>query len=133
MPTTIDIKGPHNWVKLNNVTLEDGRGYYDKYECKKCGIKGKRRNVARIKVDGRHSDEKIKNCDGNFPKYIEITNKGVQNAGSQFKNLKPGTKHNVVTPPEGYTNSPSGVWVQGVGEPVKVLAHEFKPAKKEGE
>lgn len=58
------------------------------------------------------------------PRYIEITFCTAQ--GSQFENLKRGTQHKVVTPPQGYTNDDRGVWVMGVGEPVKVLNKEYK-------
>lgn len=45
--------------------------------------------------------------------------------GPQFRNLRPGSIHRVVTPPDGYKNDHTGMWVMGVGEPVKVLTEEF--------
>jgi|GEM_PF-2237788 len=34
-------------------------------------------------------------------------------------------KQNLVTPPDGYKDDFKGVWVMGVGEPVKVLVGEY--------
>lgn len=45
--------------------------------------------------------------------------------GPQFANLIPRSRHDIINPPEGYDNN-GGVWVMGVGEPVKVLFREFK-------
>lgn len=45
--------------------------------------------------------------------------------GKVFSNLLPDSEHEVVTPPQGYKNDHSGVWVMGVGEPVKLLTVEF--------
>lgn len=46
--------------------------------------------------------------------------------GSPFANLLPGTEHDVIKPPHPKKNDERGVWVMGVGEPVKVLRHEFE-------
>jgi hypothetical protein len=54
--------------------------------------------------------------------------------GGIFANLTPGSIHEVVTPPKApkearipanYENNDDGVWVQGVGEPVRVLRREY--------
>ena len=44
--------------------------------------------------------------------------------GPQFANLTPGSVHDVIPAPPGYENS-GGVWVEGVGEPVKLLDGEY--------
>jgi hypothetical protein len=127
MPKEIPINGPHEFEKENLLTLEDSNGSYDKVKCSKCGLEGKRRSISTVEVDGRKSGDQIKNCDGVIPEKIKVTSDYPATAGDQFRNLKKGTKHNVVDPPEGYKNDGSGVWVMGEGEPVKILSHEFRP------
>ena len=46
--------------------------------------------------------------------------------GEVFKNLTPGSEHNVIKPPPLYKNDRKGVWVMGVGEAVKVLNGEYE-------
>lgn len=46
--------------------------------------------------------------------------------GGQFANLTPGSEHEVIDPPKGHKNDNRGVWVMGVGEPVKVLKREYE-------
>jgi len=46
--------------------------------------------------------------------------------GKQFENLTPDSVHDVIEAPERYKSSKVvGVWVMGVGEPVKVLPNEY--------
>ena len=47
-----------------------------------------------------------------------------------FDNCKPGTTHIVIEPPPGKLNGDGGVWIQGVGELVKILFCEFKQVPK---
>lgn len=56
-------------------------------------------------------------------KKIEITLCRAQ--GPQFKNLIPGSVHDVINPPPGFRNDRRGVWVMGLGQPVKVLSNEY--------
>jgi hypothetical protein len=119
-------KSPHNWEKTNLTTKQDQQGQYDAMVCVKCGVKGKRRDFTTIEVDGRHSDEKIYNCNGERPDKVEITSESASNAGSQFENLKVGTVHETVPTPE-EEKELSGVWVMGVDEPVRLLPSEYKP------
>ena len=46
--------------------------------------------------------------------------------GEIFANLIPNSTHDVIEAPNGYSNDTMGVWVQGVGEPVKVLSYEYE-------
>lgn len=132
MPKLIDIKGPHNWQKTNLMTQQDSKGSYDQMICTKCGVKGKRRGLHTIDVDERFSDDKIDNCTGETPEEIEITEDSASQAGPQFANLKVGTTHKTVDPPDEYKEKNlSGVWVQGVGEPVRLLPREYKPVSNE--
>lgn len=57
-------------------------------------------------------------------KKIKITN--CRAVGTPFANLLPGTEHIVIKPPYPKKNDDRGVWVMGVGEPVKVLRYEFE-------
>ena len=46
--------------------------------------------------------------------------------GKQFENLTPDSIHDVIETPDRHKNSEmKGVWVMGVGEPVKVLNEEY--------
>lgn len=46
--------------------------------------------------------------------------------GKQFENLTPDSIHDVIETPERYKQSKlKGVWVMGVGEPVKLLDNEY--------
>lgn len=132
MPTSIDIKGPHNWQKSNLMTQSDSKGAYDQMVCTKCGCKGKRRGLHTVEVDDRFSDEKIHNCTGERPAKVEITSESASQAGPQFANLKVGTTHKTVDPPEEEEEKGlSGVWVQGTDEPVRLLPREYKPITEE--
>ena len=127
---TIDAgSGNHVWDKTNLVTIVKGRKSYDTVVCKGCGIKGKRYNMQEIAVDGRVKASTLTSCPNPLstyeaPKKIKITNCSA--FGRQFVNLVSGSEHEVITPPKGYQNDHTGVWVMGVGEPVKVLKKEFE-------
>ena len=58
-----------------------------------------------------------------IPKRIKITH--CQAFGRCFANLTDGSEHDVVVAPGNYNNDYSGVWVIGIGEPVKVLTNEY--------
>jgi hypothetical protein len=121
----------HNFNKTNLVTKFNRKGEsYDEYKCTKCGMIGKRYGLSEyITVASTYSDNKVRNCTGQPPvdqyvgKMIRISN--CTAFGKQFGNLTPVSMHKIVTPPEGYFNGDGGVWVQGVGELVKVLFSEF--------
>lgn len=129
----------HNFDKQNLVTQKTGGRMHDVLRCKRCGIQGKRYGLDEyIMVPTNTSDKKIMHCDGksedNFlGKTIRIDNCHAN--GKQFSNLTKGSYHQIVKPPTGYVNGDRGVWVQGVGEPVKLLFDEFdikeKPAEPE--
>ena len=52
--------------------------------------------------------------------------------GPQFANLTPGNIHETVAPPSGEMRA-GGVWVQGIGEPVKLLLGEYERINDEQE
>jgi len=45
--------------------------------------------------------------------------------GDAFANMTPNSIHEVLPTPKDDENEDLGVWVMGVGEPVKLLAREF--------
>lgn len=119
----------HTWAKSNLVTITTGKKPYDAMHCEKCGIKGRRYNLAEIMIDGRYNEDKVMSCPfakaSNKPKRVKVTHCAA--VGSQFENLVDGSEHDVIAPPIGYKNDHKGVWVMGVGEPVKLLNNEYTP------
>ena len=123
MKTLLLRNTEHDFQKQNLVTLKGG---YDLLKCTKCGLKAKRVGITEIvEIDGRISDAKINSCGKR--EYIDVKIRITQcNANGQaFSNITPGSIHEVITPPDGYKNGDKGVWVQGNGEPVKVLFNEY--------
>lgn len=112
--------GGHDWKKQNLVTLGKNRAY-DIYKCAKCGITGKSYHIGYIQI--KKSDmKKFEKCKTIKTKKIQVTN--CKAFGDQFKNITPGSIHEIVPPPEGETNK-RGEWVMGVTEPVLLLAGEY--------
>ena len=131
MPVTPHIKVnsvKHNFAKTSLVTEKGG---FDYYTCEDCGLKGKRFGFSDWLNFPKNVDKnKLNNCTGGkvlqddfVGKYATISR--CTAVGDQFKNLTPGSRHKIVTPPQGYFNGDEGVWVMGVGEPVKVLDREI--------
>lgn len=119
----------HKWEKQNLVTLTEPRSgkCYDAYACEQCGIKGKSYQFGRIVVAETYSQEKVNKCE-KMPEYkvplrIKITR--FTGHGKVFGNMLIDSVHEVVPAPVGYVNDYTGVWVMGVGEPVRVLPYEF--------
>lgn len=120
----------HDFEKQNLVTISAKGGGYDILKCKVCGLKAKTTSLGRAKFDSGQNTTKITNCSFDMSsvmfvgRVIEVINCIAQ--GRSFSNLIPKSQHVVVEAPEPYKNDMSGVWVQGVGEPVKLLNEEFK-------
>ena len=55
---------------------------------------------------------------------IQITHCWV--IGWKYNKLYPNTIHTIIKPRQGERNDETGVWVQGITEPVKVHTDEFK-------
>lgn len=120
----------HSWSKKNLVTITTGKRSHDLVFCDKCGIKGKRYNLAEVEIDGRYSEAKVLSCP-----FSEISNDNTTAQkvkvikcdafGKAFANMTKDSEHDVVTPPDGYQNDHKGVWVMGVGEPIKLLNGEY--------
>ncbi len=116
--------GGHKWDKKNLVTISGGGRTYDVLECA-CGIKGKSYSLTTISIPGTYSKERIDRC-SLLPKSetgrIRITR--CRANGKVFGNLTPGSEHEIIETPVGQPHS-FGVWVMGVGEPVRVLPDEY--------
>ena len=125
MITTELTTGGHSWTKTNLVTQGKTR-QHDSYRCELCGITGKSYAIGSITVPEKFS-AKLYRCPGlKITKKVKVTN--CRAVGRQFQNLTPGSVHDVVIPPLGESDK-NGVWVQGVGEPVKLLFGEFEYLK----
>jgi transcription elongation factor Elf1 len=109
----------HVFEKQNLVTVVKGRKNYDTYKCTICGI-----TVKSYGLSTPHSTKLCKEIEKPEPSgSIKIID--CYACGKQFANLIPDSIHTIIDPPSGYVNNDKGVWVMGVGEPVKVLNDEF--------
>lgn len=117
----------HDWEKKNLVTVARRGRMFDEMVCKNCGMKGRRYRFDTVEVSETYKSENVHLCpkakQSELPEKIKVIK--CTAFGTAFSNLEPGTIHDVVTPPEGYKNDHTGVWVMGVGEPVKLLMGEF--------
>lgn len=121
MKTFEITEGGHKWEKQNLMTLGKKRGY-DLYKCRCCGLQGKSYRLGTITV--RESDvNKLQKCKGRI-KHTHLKVTFCKACGPEFSKLIPGSVHEIITPPKGYDNS-KGEWVQGLTEPVLLLAGEY--------
>jgi hypothetical protein len=115
----------HDFEKQNLVTVRDRTGMYDLYKCTACGLTGKSYGIGGdITVSDRIKSASPKCPKVAAPKRIRITE--CRASGRVFANLTPGSEHTVVPAPEDQPDNLAGVWVMGVGEPVKVLVREYE-------
>lgn len=116
--------GGHKWDKQNLTTICKGKVSYDIYKCSVCGITSKSYRFGLITVCEKDISKlakcKCRNCISK--RRIKITD--CRAYGGQFKNITPGSVHEIVTPPDGKGNK-RGEWVMGVSEPVLILAGEY--------
>lgn len=125
-----DIKtSGHIWIKKNLVTIVGKGKMYDQVVCENCGMRGERHGFTSVAVSEAYKFENVHKCpkvkQEKTPGKVKVTK--CTAVGSRFLNLLPGSIHEVIAPPEGYKNDHTGVWVMGVGEPVKLLPNEFVP------
>jgi len=114
----------HNFEKQNLVTVRDRTGTYDFYKCSLCGLTGKQYFMGIVTVSDRIKSTSAMCPKSKIPQRIRITQ--CRAIGKAFDNLTPGSVHDVIETPEGELARLSGVWVMGVGEPVKVLVDEYE-------
>ena len=62
--------------------------------------------------------------DGYTKRKIMITE--CWNTSPNYKNIKPGTIHTIITHPEGKKNTNQVVWVEGIFRPALILSWEYK-------
>ncbi len=117
-------EGGHVWQKQNMVTIVKGNKNYDIMKCAICGIKGKTSSLSTIALSGSYSEKRVFNCAGG-KEAIKVKITHCAAVGPAFENLTPGSIHHVIESPKGKSND-SGVWVMGVGEPVKILRNEYE-------
>ena len=81
-----------------------------------------------VEISENYKRERAFKCEKAKPKEVpkKIKVKFCTAYGKAFGNITPQSIHEVITPPEGYKNDSSGVWVMGVGEPVKLLSNEYE-------
>ena len=119
------LQNGHDWEKVNQVGKESRRGIYDVFRCKHCGLTGKSYSLGLLEIAERDR-KKAAMCKGArklAKSYVKVIRCAAY--GKVFGNLKPGSIHKVVPPPDGEKNS-RGEWVMGVGEPVLLLFGEFR-------
>lgn len=118
----------HLFAKTNLVTIIKNKAAYDEYTCERCGLSGKRYGIDdKVFVNDSCTDLQLHNCNSETDTYIGKTIKIIncEAMGSSFANCTPDSIHRVIKPIEGHFNGDRGVWVQGKGEPVKILFSEF--------
>lgn len=117
----------HVWKKQNLVTVNRAGKMFDEMVCVNCKMKGRRFGFTSVEVAETYKFENVHLCPKaepvEAPKRIKVTKCSAY--GAIFANLLPNTEHDIVEPPDGYQNDRNGVWVMGVGEPVKLLNGEF--------
>lgn len=120
---TFEMKiGGHSWQKQNLMTLGKKHAY-DIFKCSCCGIEGKSYHLGYIKICNKDIPKMLKcKCASKGKKYVKVTY--CTAFGEEFSKLTPGSVHEIITPPAGYDNS-KGEWVQGLTEPVLLLAGEY--------
>lgn len=117
----------HVFEKKNLVTISGRKGMYDEKVCKNCGIKGRQYALESIQISENYKRENAFICpkatEVEKPKQIKITY--CTAFGRVFANITPNSIHDVVPAPPTEKEDASGVWVMGIGEPIKVLNNEF--------
>jgi hypothetical protein len=117
----------HEFEKKNLVTISGRKGGYDEKVCKYCGIKGKQYTFEVIQIRENYKQENVFLCP-KAPKKQKINQIKITTCtavGRIFENLITNSVHDVIPAPLGEKEDSKGVWVMGIGEPVKVLNNEF--------
>jgi hypothetical protein len=117
----------HEWDKKNLVTITKNGRSYDEMVCKNCKMKGRRHGFTTVEVSETYKVADVHDCPKakpiEVPEIVMVTRCTAQ--GKLFENLVPESVHDVVEPPTGEKNDRKGVWVMGVGGPVKLLVGEY--------
>ncbi len=117
----------HEFSKQNLVGIQGRRGIYDVLKCKNCGIQGKSYKLGTIEFVKSFPESKLYKCKAiKHKKPVKIKITECLAMGALFANITPGSIHDVVNAPAGEPDNLLGVWVMGVGKPVKILSGEFE-------
>lgn len=120
----------HSFEKLNLVSDKKG---YDYLKCTKCGLTATRKMFGYLDVKNSFGEQKIKFCTGVKPddyigKKIKVMFKPQIN-NKAFNDLQSGQEYETIAPPEEskhLINDETSCWIQGIGEPIRLLKPEFK-------
>jgi len=117
-------KSLHGFIKTNPSPLSDQVGFYDSYECKNCGLKGKQRDGSEfIEVEDTN-----KTCTAGWASIrVKLTN----NPGITQFGFSPGQELNTVPCPKEWDHSQAhrdAAWVYSPvrNEPVRLLHSEYQ-------
>jgi len=129
----IDLnKTSHEFEKEQLIVKSDSSGTYVVYKCKRCGLgarKYKDSDLLIVRSRKKLTDEQLLRCSKEIisipAKRIRVLHKP-NIANPAFDNLIVGSEHECIPPPPGQPNRLPGVWVNGIGEPVKLLNGEFE-------
>ena len=55
-------KRQHDFHKTNAITISDRTGVYDRMECTRCGVTGKRFGLEHVKIDAKFRAKKFQVC-----------------------------------------------------------------------
>lgn len=120
---TINLnQSTHNFEKQNLITIS-GTKPHDILKCK-CGVYGKSYRLGQITVANKFQKRLFK-CPLNKKVLEKIKIKKCTAFGDHFANITPGSIHQVIPAPPPNKDDGLGVWVNGVGAPVKVMNEEF--------
>jgi hypothetical protein len=126
----IFLPSMHNFVLQSEKPKRSPNGNFNTYRCSNCGIEGKQYTdeKAVIIVSKNYPAKMISNCPIEPKEFVGLKIKitEVWSLGSQWNNIKKDTIHMIVPSPQGKINGDRGVWVKGVGEPVKIFFDEFE-------
>ena len=119
----------HDFEKQNLVTKRGTKGGYDVMKCKHCGMTGRRYNLVQIEISGNYSKDNVFECKKAPKKQNSKTIKIIQKPtifNLAFNDCTVGSIHEIIETPKGEKEDWRGVWIQGIGEPIKILNYEFE-------
>tara|TARA_R110000868_G_scaffold74337_13_gene215007 strand:+ start:2145 stop:2435 length:291 start_codon:yes stop_codon:yes gene_type:complete len=91
-------------------------------------MKGKRYGFESVEVSENYKQQNVNLCPKAKEVIVEAKRVRVTRctaAGKVFENMTSGSVHDIVDPPVGQRADTRGIWVMGVGEPIKLLNNEF--------
>jgi hypothetical protein len=128
----------HKFKKTKTIEIKTKGSSYSLYVCSNCGLTGKMPGLMSkqhgladyiqtedMRATAKCSKLKLEVVHTTRPKLIQITI--LDGYSKSFANLKPKTFHKVIECPNEYKSKyENDVWVQGIGEAVRLLTSEYK-------